>query len=106
MKDNISIYLNRRSVVAGCECTRMIKITETYQGYRQLPCLFIRYNPDEYKSEYSDEDNDGIVRKRHETLKKLIEEYMKVESLPMFTGMIQLFYDGYEPRNIEVLTLR
>jgi EsV-1-7 cysteine-rich motif len=82
-----------------CECTRMKNISEAYQ----LHCLFIRFNPDEYKStDYAEvPKNKRLLR-----LKQVIEKYMNAETIGCTIGIIQLYYDGWvedEPVDITIL---
>jgi EsV-1-7 cysteine-rich motif len=71
-----------------CTCVRMKNISEIYG----IPCLFIRYNPDEYKTP---EPNEVPTRKRLERLKDVIREYDSMEKLPYAIGVIQMYYDGW-----------
>lgn len=65
-----------------CECVRMKNIAEMFC----LPTLYIRLNPDEYKSTDLDE---VPMKKRLVRLKKVIEK------LPCSIGVIQMYFDGW-----------
>jgi hypothetical protein len=81
-----------------CECVRMKNISGAYQ----LPCLFIRFNPDEYKTDSAEASD----RKRHLRLKKTIAKYMNSEEIESTVGIIHLYFDGWtdnEPVNISIL---
>ena len=71
-------------------------------GAYQLPCLFIRFNPDEYKTDSAEASD----RKRHLRLKKTIAKYMNSEEIESTVGIIHLYFDGWtdnEPVNISIL---
>ena len=83
-----------------CACQRMVNVGEIFQ----MPTLFIRYNPDEYKTTDLEEISE---RKRLSNLKEIIKKYIKTETIPALCCMIQLFYDGYSVNQpLEVTTIR
>ena len=47
-----------------------------------LPTLYIRFNPDEYKTP-------DVLR-----LKKVIESFIETKKLPFTIGIIQMYFDG------------
>jgi EsV-1-7 cysteine-rich motif len=72
-----------------CECIRMRNISESYH----MPTLFVRYNPDEYKTT----DNEQVSeRKRLERLKKVIQECKEYERINCVVGIIKLYFDGWK----------
>ena len=71
-----------------CECVRMKNVAEIFF----LPTLYIRFNPDEYKTPDLDE---VPMKKKLFRLKKVIEKYMNTERLECTIGVIQLYFDGW-----------
>ena len=83
-----------------CECTRMINISESFQS----PCLFIRYNPDEFKSEHSDEISE---RKRLNRLNKVLGRFIENETIECTVGLVKLFFDGWnDTEPVEIMKIR
>ena len=64
-----------------CECTIMFNISQIYQ----LPTLFIRFNPDDFKSPFLDDDT-LTDNKRLTKLKEVIEQVMEIEKNYMCVG--------------------
>ena len=65
------------------------------KGYR-LPCLFIRFNLDEYKTP---DIQETPKNKRLSKLKSLVNLYMNTERLGCDIGVIYLYYDGFSEGN-------
>ena len=82
-----------------CECVRMKNVAEMFF----LPILYVRFNPDEYKTPDIDE---VPMKKRLIRLKKVLEKYMRMERLECTIGIIQLYFDGWiENRPVEITIL-
>jgi len=86
-----------------CECTRMINISQEYG----LPTIYIRYNPDEYKTDR---------RKHSPSFKKRMDElcgwvrYLQelcIDELKEYgyCSYVRLFYDDYKKGNVNVMTI-
>jgi hypothetical protein len=85
---------NRKSYTCECEITRMRKIYHDI-GIKYL--LYIRFNPDKYKSIYGKQFSE---KRRTEFLVKKIEEAKK--SRPKYNCTVMyLFYDGFSPLCVE-----
>jgi hypothetical protein len=81
-----------------CEITRMKQITYNYA----LPCVFIRYNPDNYESETKGKDEEDISQSSGESniipRLKVLQKYVQycISNIPdKFSKVVYLFYDGY-----------
>jgi hypothetical protein len=82
-----------------CECVRMKNIAEIFR----IPVLYIRFNPDEYKTLGTDEIP---MKKRLLRLKKVIEKYIIMEKLPCTIGFIQMYFDGWiENKSVEITVI-
>jgi hypothetical protein len=81
-----------------CECVRMKNIAEVFQ----LPTLYIRFNPDEYKTPDLEE---FPMKKRLMRLKMVVEKYMNMETLEFTIGVIQLYFDGWIENNPTGITV-
>jgi hypothetical protein len=82
-----------------CTCVRMKNIAEMFG----LPTLYIRFNPDEYKTPDPDE---VPMKKRLLRLKKVIEKYINTESLPCTIGIIKMYFDGWtENEQVEITVI-
>jgi EsV-1-7 cysteine-rich motif len=71
-----------------CTCVRMKNLAEMFF----LPTLYIRFNPDEYKTPDLEE---VPMKKRLVRLKQVLEKYMNMEKLGCTIGIIQLYFDGW-----------
>jgi hypothetical protein len=76
-----------------CEQTRMINITQSYGG---LPVYFIRWNPDDYFPENSEDDQD-LIKKRYEMVERFIKGILDGRiPLPIaLTAAFYMYYDGW-----------
>lgn len=75
-----------KNYACECEQTRMVNISQALG----MPTIFIRYNPDKYKS-----INQLSTLKRHETLLNWINHIMK-QKLDTYCKALYLFYDEYQ----------
>ena len=79
-----------------CEYMRMRKLAQ----YFFLPTLYIRFNPDEYKTSELEE---VPMRKRLIRLSQVIRKYKMLERLPCAVGAIQMYFDGWiENKSVEI----
>jgi EsV-1-7 cysteine-rich motif len=83
----------------SCEISRMKEITQSIG----MPTIFIRYNPDEYKS-----DNELNKTKREQKLIESINHCMTLEpkNSDEFLRVMYLFYDGFEPDNASIKNIQ
>ncbi len=77
-----------------CEETRMKEITQAFG----MPCIFIRYNPDDYRSK---EGKEIKMDEREKILIKWIDLAMKSgpKRLEEFLRVVYLFYNGFDSKN-------
>jgi hypothetical protein len=85
----------RTSYTPECEITRMKQI---YMDCGVEHLLFIRYNPDSYKST----STKFRAPKRKEYLIKFLREKMETEDINFTLGSAYLFYDGFIPSSVEI----
>jgi hypothetical protein len=85
-----------RSYVKACELARMINLSQAAEG---LGVIFIRYNPDGYKTA-DGKPGKATQQRRIKTLIEWVKRAMSPESNPAETGAFcsvkYLFYDGYD----------
>jgi hypothetical protein len=74
-----------------CEQTRMINITQSYGG---IPVYFIRWNPDNYKSNNKNEN----IKKRYILLEGVLRNILdnKLELPKALCSALYLYYDGWK----------
>ena len=85
----------RTNYTCECEITRMKQI---YMDCGVKNLLFIRYNPDSYKSTVSK----FKTPKRKEYLLKFLKEKIEIEDINFILGSVYLFYDGFTPSSVEI----
>jgi hypothetical protein len=82
-----------------CECARMVNISQDYG----LPTIYIRYNPDEYKT-----DN-PLTTKRLKVLETWLKYLRELDINELknygYCSYIQLFFDGYKEGNVVPITI-
>jgi hypothetical protein len=84
-----------------CEQARMINISQDVGG--GLSVVFIRYNPDNYR-DTNNKRNTITIGRRHTILLQTIQkEILNVRQHPL--SVIYLFYDMFEPTNVEVFQI-
>jgi Holliday junction resolvase len=85
-----------------CECDqiRMINLCQDFGG---APVVFIRFNPDKYKS-FDGKLKKSKIDKRFPDLLKYIDiiKHMPVSSI---LTVAYLFYDGYDPDHRDIITI-
>jgi Holliday junction resolvase len=85
-----------RSYVKACEVARMINLSQAAEG---LGVIFIRYNPDPWKTA-DGKPGKATPQRRIKTLIDWVKRAMSPESNPAVTGAFcsvkYLFYDGYD----------
>jgi len=82
-----------------CEKARMINISQTLG----MPVIFVRYNPDKFKKPFK--YNRRITKKyRKELLLQWLNQtsVMKPNNGDEFLRVVYLFFDGFNPENIQV----
>jgi hypothetical protein len=86
-----------------CECTRMVNVTHSLG----MPCIWIRYNPDDYKG------MTGGIRDltRKDILLRCLKRCMSIEMMPKtaeeFCRVVQLFFDGFKiGRQLEFVNVK
>lgn len=82
-----------------CEITRMVNISQSLA----LPTLFIRFNPDEYKTingrpPLKEQD------RHQELLNQILYWYDNFQNLDIFCGVTYLFFDNDNPSNHKNIT--
>jgi hypothetical protein len=75
------------------EAIRMYQIGQCFDG---LPVLFLRYNPDTYKSPHKVNQ-----KERHQTLVRWVKYCMEYKEWMSGFKVKYLFYDGYDPSDTE-----
>jgi hypothetical protein len=85
----------RKSYSCECEINRMKQI---YQDIGEQNCLFIRYNPDSYKT--LNENKSIPKNERKNMLIKFINDMINTNYTGL--GVIYLFYDGFIIDNLEI----
>ena len=85
----------RKTYSCECEITRMKQI---YQDIGEQNCLFIRYNPDSYKT--LNENKPISKNERKNILIKFINDIINTNYTGL--GVIYLFYDGFIVDNLEI----
>lgn len=87
----------------NCECVRMVNISQALGK----PTMFIRYNPDTYKTK--DKECNVITWRRKETLSKWLDKLLKTSheeiQLYGFCSFVQLFYDDYQPKMAQIIPI-
>jgi hypothetical protein len=79
---------NRKTYSCECEITRMKQI---YYDVGEEKMIFIRFNPDTYKSE----TKKLSINQRYEYMEKFIQE--KINQIPQYNlSVIYLFYDFFD----------
>jgi hypothetical protein len=76
-----------------CTCSRMINVGQS----KGMPIVFIRYNPDHYKTTRG---RQATIAKRRDVLLRWLR-YLKTTPPNYFSSVYQLFYDGYEESNVQ-----
>jgi hypothetical protein len=80
-----------------CEQTRMMNISQAYGCERTV---WIRYNPDAFKSS---ESRRWVQRhRRHEVLKSWLAWALTADRLPYTISVVHLFFDGFREGNVQI----
>lgn len=75
-----------------CTCSRMINIGQS----KGMPVVFIRYNPDHYKTC----GKQASISTRRDVLFRWLR-FLKTRPPNYFSSVYQLFYDGYDESNVQ-----
>ena len=80
-----------------CEQTRMMNISQAYGCERTV---WIRYNPDSFKSP---ESRKWVQRhRRHEVLKSWLKWALTADTIPYTISVVHLFFDGFREGNVQI----
>lgn len=80
-----------------CEQTRMMNISQAYGCERTI---WIRYNPDAFKSS---ESRRWVQRhRRHEVLKRWLKWALTSDTIPYTISVVHLFFDGFSEGNVQI----
>ena len=80
-----------------CEQTRMMNISQAYGCERTV---WIRYNPDAFKSP---ESRKWVHRRRrHEVLKSWLRWALTADTLPYTISVVHLFFDGFREGGVQI----
>jgi hypothetical protein len=80
-----------------CECTRMVNISQALG----LPTVFLRYNPDAFKTNKQRKDPAHSTRMKH--LHEVLRYALKLtpEELVGYCSVRRLYFDGWTPNKVE-----
>ena len=79
-----------------CECTRMVNISQSLG----LPTLFLRYNPDSYKTDKT--KYDPAFSTRMKKLKFVLDKMinLNIKNITGFVMLRKLYFNGYKDSDV------
>ena len=80
-----------------CECTRMVNVSQSLG----LPTVFLRYNPDRFKTDKTRKDPAHSTRMTR--LEQVLRYALALDptELPGYCSVRRLFFDGWSPDTVE-----